>query len=159
LTRAAARRAVAAAVLLAAALAPARAGAIFASPIHGACFATREGCRIHLEPFTIQVAPGQRLESFQIYAGGNPAWDFRTDVSNPPLGPYAPTLPKLGFAARCEQSYVVNLVGRDSGDASSLNLGQTAPLTCPVPEPSAAAAGLAASAALAALRGRRRARR
>lgn len=146
----------AAALLAAALLAPAQAGAASASPIQASCFAASRDCRIHVDPFTIAVAPGQRLQSFQLQVGGLPVYDYRTDASNPPAGPYAPTLPKPGFAARCEQTYVVKLVGRDSGDPSPLELGQTAPVTCPAPEPAPGAAALAAAGTLAVLKGSRR---
>lgn len=151
------RACAAAAVIGGIALAPGRADAIFASPIEAGCFATRSGCSIHVDPFTIMVAPGKQLESFELRVGGVTVYDFRTDVSNPPVGPYSPTLPAPGFAARCEQSYVVNLLGADSGDAGILNLGQTAAVDCPVqvPEPDAGFAAIVASLGIAAARARR----
>jgi hypothetical protein len=154
---AAVRACAAAAALAAVAFAPGRAEAIFASPIQAGCFATRGGCRIHVDPFTIMVAPGRQLESFEIRVGGVAVYEFRTDVSNPPVGPYAPTLPEPGFAARCERSYVVNLLGRDSGDAETLNLGQTTAVDCPVqvPEPDPGLAAIVAAAGIAAVRARR----
>ncbi len=42
---------------------------IFASPIHGGCYiAGPSDCRIHVEPFTINIASGTKLASFKLVA-------------------------------------------------------------------------------------------
>lgn len=105
----------------------------FASPINAACVqVTASVCKLHVDPFTLQIAPGQSLTAFQLRANGSPLYDFRTDVSNPPTSSYAPSLVRRDFAAHCGQTYTVNLLARDSGDSSFLNVGQAENITCPV---------------------------
>jgi hypothetical protein len=104
---------------------------VFASPINAACvLVTPNLCRLHVDPFTIQVATGQHLVAFQLQANNHLLYDFRTDVSNPP-GTYSPSGVKLDFAASCGQTYTVNLLARDSGDTSFLNAGLAQGIACP----------------------------
>ena len=63
---------------------------VFASPVHAGCYlAKNDRCKIHIEPFTIDIASGKKLVKFQLVAirGGTGAqtviYDFRPDVSNP----------------------------------------------------------------------------
>jgi hypothetical protein len=110
----------------------------FASPINGGCYiAAPEQCRLHVDPFTINIneAGGARLIQFTLYANGSPIYDFRTDVSNPPSVDYAPSLVALDFAATCGESYVINMVAQDTTDANPLNYGQTATFMCPAGVP------------------------
>jgi hypothetical protein len=114
---------------------------IFASPVHAGCYlARRDRCKIHVEPFTINLAPGQKLVKFQLIAiqGGTgkqtPIYDFRPDVSNPVPASgssYTPSLVAKDFAATCGNSYTVSLTGQDTSSASVFNLGATAQFTCP----------------------------
>lgn len=107
---------------------------VFSSPINGGCYIVAPNvCRIHIDPFTINIntSAGAKLVKFTMYANGNPMYDFRTDVSNPPFTNYSPSLVTQDFAAQCGVSYIVNIVGQDSGDANPLNMGQTAEFTCP----------------------------
>jgi hypothetical protein len=107
--------------------------AVFSSPINAACVkVTATVCKLHVDPFTIQIAPGNRLSAFQLRANNSLLYDFRTDVSNPPIGSYSPSLVKLDFAAACGATYTVNLLARDSGDANFLNAGQVEGIVCPV---------------------------
>ena len=130
------------------------------SPFAAACFAARRGCRVTVDPFTLQVSIGQRLASFQIGLGTSTVYDFHTDQSNPPSGSYTPTIPRLGFAARCNTSFAARLSAQGSGDVAPVILAETTPIVCPVPEPGALAQGAGAVLALAAGRaGRRLARR
>lgn len=106
----------------------------FASPINGGCYiASNNNCRIHIDPFTINIndGAGARLEQFTLYANGKPIYDFRTDVSNPPGVDYSPSPVMLDFAARCGETYEVNMIAKDTTDANPLNYGQTAKFTCP----------------------------
>jgi hypothetical protein len=121
------------AAALAAAGAPRDASAVYASPIHGGCYIARANdCRVHVDPVTIHLVSGQRLEAAQIRVNGAVVYDFRTDVANPPSGSsYQITIPGQDFGVRCGQTYTVNILGRDSGDANFLNMGQTEPFTCP----------------------------
>lgn len=110
----------------------------FASPINGGCYiAAPDVCKIHIDPFTININDGQgaRLEKFTLYANGMPIYDFRTDVSNPPGVDYSPSLVMEDFAAECGTTYVVNMIAKDSTDANPLNYGQTTEFTCPAEVP------------------------
>lgn len=106
----------------------------FASPINGGCYiAAENSCKIHIDPFVINIndGAGAKLEQFTLYANGQPIYDFRTDVSNPPTADYSPSLVALDFAARCGITYTVNMVAKDTTDANPLNYGQTQPFACP----------------------------
>jgi hypothetical protein len=114
---------------------------IFASPIQAGCYiAAPNDCRIHADPFTIDIASGQKLVFFQLVAiqigSGQQTviYDFRTDQSNPApfIGStYSPSLVAQDFAASCGKSYQLSLQGRDSGDTNAFNLGLTNTFTCP----------------------------
>lgn len=108
---------------------------VFASPINGGCYiAAPNDCRIHIDPFAINIATGKRLVSFRLQSNGATIYDFTTDVSNPPPTSgttYSPSLVMQDFAAVCGRTYQVNILGKDSGDANFLNMGQTAQFTCP----------------------------
>ena len=114
---------------------------IFASPIQGGCYLVRaDRCKIHLDPFTINITAGQKLVYFQLVAirmGSGlqtVIYDFHTDQSNPAPSSgvtYTPSLVEKDFAAACSTSYQISLQGRDSGDSSALNLGSTNTIVCP----------------------------
>jgi hypothetical protein len=111
---------------------PAAAG--FASPINGGCYiAGPNDCRIHLDPYVINIndGGGAKLMFFELYADGKLIYSFRTDVSNPPGYDYYATMPAQDFAARCGETYYVNMIARDTTDANPLNYGQTQEFTCP----------------------------
>ncbi len=84
---------------------------IFASPIHGGCYvAGPSDCRIHVEPFTINIASGTKLALFKLVAiqmgtgVQTVIYDWRPDQSNPvpPIGTtYTPSLVAQDFAATC----------------------------------------------------------
>lgn len=119
---------------LAVLLEPRPAPAGFASPINGGCYiAGPNDCRIHIDPFVINIndGAGAKLISAQLFANGGLVYELRTDVSNPPGVDYAPTMPALDFGARCGETFFVNLVAQDTSDANPLNYGQTAEFTCP----------------------------
>ena len=110
----------------------------FSSPINGGCYiAAANTCRIHLDPFVINIddGAGARLQQFTLFANGKPIYDFRTDVSNPPGMDYSPSLVMNDFAATCGTAYVVNMVAKDTSDANPLNYGQTTEFTCPTAVP------------------------
>lgn len=110
----------------------------FASPINVGCYiAAPNQCRIHVDPFTINIndGAGARLQQFTLYANGSPIYDFRTDVSNPPGLDYSPSLVAQDFAATCGTTYIVNMVAKDTTDANPLNYGQTTAFTCPTTVP------------------------
>jgi hypothetical protein len=114
---------------------------IFASPVQGGCYiAAPSDCRIHLDPFTINIATGEKLVLLKLVAikQGTGAqtviYDFRPDQSNPapPSGnTYTPSLVAQDFAATCGASYKISLQGQDTGDTNIFNLGLTGFFTCP----------------------------
>lgn len=109
---------------------------VFASPIHGGCYITATNqCKIHVEPFTIQVNSGASLKFFQVLANGKLLYDFKPDASNPPIGDFTPSQVALDFAAACGQTYKLTLVGRDSVDTNPYTLGQTDQFICPTTIP------------------------
>jgi hypothetical protein len=118
---------------------------IYASPIHGGCYiAGPSDCRLHVDPFTINVVAGQKLAQFRLVAtqGGTGTQtvihDFRPDQSNPvPLSgtTYTPSLVAQDYACTCGRSYTISLQGRDTGDPSVYNLGLTGQFTCPTAVP------------------------
>ena len=113
---------------------------IYASPIHAGCYiAGPSDCRIHVEPFTIDIASGQKLSFFQLVAIQLPTgkqtviYDWRPDQSNPVPGigsTYSPSSVAQDFAATCGKSYEISLQGKDSGDTGAFNLGLTGQFTC-----------------------------
>lgn len=118
---------------------------IFASPIQAGCYiAGPSDCRIHVEPFNINIAAGKKMVQFSLVAfqagtGKNTViYDWRPDTSNPPPASgtiYSPSLVTQDFAASCGSSYSVNLQGKDSGDTSIYNLGSTGQFLCPAAMP------------------------
>ena len=114
---------------------------IYASPVQAGCYiAAPNDCRIHVEPFTIYLASGEKLVLFKLIAikQGTGAqtmiYDFRPDQSNPapPSGStYTPSLVAQDYAATCGAAYEISLQGRDTGDSNIYNLGLTSYFTCP----------------------------
>jgi hypothetical protein len=113
---------------------------IFASPIHGGCYiAGPSDCRIHLEPFTINIAASTKLAVFKLVAiqmGTNAQtviYDWRPDQSNPApaIGTtYTPSPVAQDFAATCGKTYEISLQGKDTGDTGLFSLGLTGQFTC-----------------------------
>jgi len=124
---------------------PPRGPMIFASPIHGGCYIAAPGqCKIHVEPFTIDITLGKKIVYFQLITiqGGTGTqrviYDWRPDVSNPlPFSgtTVTPSLVTQDFAATCGSSYMLDLQGQDSGDTGPFNLGLTGQFTCPSTAP------------------------
>lgn len=114
---------------------------IFASPVQAGCYQVKPSqCKIHVEPFTINLAPGTKLVYFQLLATRvrtgvmSVIYDFRPDQSNPvPFSgnTYTPSLVAKDFAAVCGETYYVSLQGQDTGDPNPLNLGVTGQFSCP----------------------------
>ena len=128
------------ALLAAVAVAVPTARAIYASPVQAGCYiAAPNDCRIRVDPFVVNLAPGQRLVSVSLLAnrmgsGTSVVYDWRPDLSNPaPLSgsTYSPAIPSQDLAAACGQSYRLYLEGQDTGDPNPYNLGATATFTCP----------------------------
>jgi hypothetical protein len=118
---------------------------IYASPVHAGCYiAAPSDCRIHVEPFTINIQSGSKLIYFQLVAwriGAGTSqviYDFRPDLSNPL--PYSgtvvtPSLVAQDYAAQCGATYSISLQGQDTLDQSAYNLGSTGQFTCPTNVP------------------------
>jgi hypothetical protein len=114
---------------------------IFASPVHAGCYLARaDRCKIHVEPFTINIASGKKLALFRLVAIRSSTglqtiiYDWRPDQSNPAPSSgttYTPSLVAKDFAATCGESYRISLQGRDTGDTNVFNLGLTDQFTCP----------------------------
>jgi hypothetical protein len=114
---------------------------IYASPIQAGCYLAKlDRCKIHVEPFTINLVPGTKLVNFKLVAirvGPGTQYllyDFRPDASNPvPFSgsTFTPSPVAKDFGATCGQTYIVSLQGQDTGDLSVFNLGTTDPFTCP----------------------------
>jgi hypothetical protein len=103
------------------------------NPVQAGCYlATPSVCRLHVAPFTIAVDAGERLAAFQIQANGSVLYDFKTDMANPPLGDYVPSLVRKDFAARCSQTYAVTVLAQDTGDQALQAIGSPDAVTCPV---------------------------
>jgi hypothetical protein len=120
---------------------PAAAPEIFASPVHAGCYLARaDRCKIHVEPFTINITSGEKLALFRLVAiRGSTGlqtiiYDWRPDQSNPAPSTgttYTPSLVAKDFAATCGEAYEISLQGRDTGDTNVFNLGLTDQFTCP----------------------------
>lgn len=114
---------------------------IYASPVQAGCYiAGPSDCRIHVDPFTINIASGYKMAQFSLVAiqfpGGTQTkiYDWRPDQSNPapPTGnTYNPSLVAQDFAASCGKSYEISLQGQDTSNPSVYNLGLTSQFTCP----------------------------
>ena len=118
---------------------------IYASPIQAGCYiAAANDCRLHVDPFTINIATSSKLVLFKLVAIEMPGgaqtmiYDFRTDQSNPAPSTgtlYTPSLVAQDFAASCGHSYEISLQGQDSSNPSIFNLGLTSVFTCPSVSP------------------------
>lgn len=114
---------------------------IYASPIQGGCYiADANECRLHVDPFTINLTTGAKLVFFQLITIESGTgiqrviYDFRPDISNPvpPSGnTYTPSLVSQDFAATCGHQYEINLQGQDTSDPQTYSLGLTHIITCP----------------------------
>ncbi len=115
---------------------------IFASPVHAGCYLAKpDRCKIHVEPFTINIASGKKLTLFRLVAIRPSAgtqtviYDWRPDLSNPAPASgttYTPSRVAKDFAARCGETYEISLQGQDTGDTNVFNLGLTDQFTCPI---------------------------
>jgi hypothetical protein len=131
-----------ASIAAASAAAPPVAPDIFASPVHAGCYLARaDRCKIHVEPFTINIASGKKLALFRLVAlrmgtgTQTVIYDWRPDQSNPAPSAgttYTPSRVAKDFAARCGETYEISLQGQDTGDTGVFNLGLTNQFTCPI---------------------------
>jgi len=118
---------------------------IYASPIQGGCYiADVNECRLHVDPFTINLTTGAKLVFFKLMTIESGTglqtviYDFRTDQSNPvpPSGTtYTPSLVSQDFAATCGHKYEISLQGQDTSNPATYNLRLTREFTCPSSAP------------------------
>lgn len=114
---------------------------IYASPVQAGCYLARHDlCKIHVDPFTLNLTSGEKLVYFQLLTTQigtgiqRVIYDFRPDQSNPvPFSgnTYTPSPVAKDYAATCGQIYTLSLQGQDTGDLNPLNLGSTGQFTCP----------------------------
>lgn len=110
------------------------AAAAFTGPVNGGCYAQQVSlCKIHVDLWQpIQISSGQQLVGLQLRANDLPIYDFRTDVSNPPMGSYRPSLVAKDFAVTCGESYTLTLFAEETGGGGMAPLGSTNQFTCPL---------------------------
>lgn len=110
---------------------------VFQSGVSGGCYiAAPDSCKIHVDPFTINVDDGNNedLVEFQLRANGAIIYQFKTDQNADyrPAGDYTPAIVAQDFAATCGETYEVELLARDEGDGEIIYVvGSTAEFTCP----------------------------
>jgi hypothetical protein len=114
---------------------------IYASPIQAGCYLARhDQCKIHVDPYTINLTSGKKLVYFQLITTQvgtgiqRVVYDFHPDASNPvPFSgdTYTPSQVAKDFAATCGEIYTLSLQGQDTGDTNPYNLGITGQFTCP----------------------------
>ena len=115
---------------------------IFVTPLHAGCYLAKAHlCKIHVEPYTLNVTAGTKLVQFQLNAIRSrdaaqiTIYDWRPDTGNPvPFSgtAYSPSAVAKDFAATCSEAYSVRLQGMDSGTPSLSVLGTSGLFTCPV---------------------------
>lgn len=114
---------------------------VFQSGVSGGCYiAAPNSCKIHVDPFTINVDEGnnEKLVEVQLRANGFVVYQFKTDQNSDyrPVGDYTPSLVAQDFAATCGETYELELLARDEGDGEILYVvGTSAEFTCPLAAP------------------------
>jgi len=113
---------------------------VFQSGISGGCYiAELNVCKIHVDPFSINVdeGGGHKLVEFQLRANDSIIYQFKTDENSTyrPEGDYLPTLVTQDFAASCGETYEVKLLAKDDGDTVLNVAATTGQFTCPLSVP------------------------
>jgi hypothetical protein len=109
---------------------------VFAGGVNAGCYiAAPNVCKIHVDPFSINVDEGGgfKLVEFQLLANGSIIYHFKTDNDTlyRPIGDYTPSLVTLDFSATCGETYGIKLLARDEGDAVLKDAANTEEFTCP----------------------------
>ena len=105
---------------------------VLTGSLQGGCYLiTPTACKISVQPFAIEISPGQTLLSFRLFANGDVIYDFAASTSNAPSGHFTPSTVALDFAAHCGQTYTLELHALDTGDLDEVTIGETAPIICP----------------------------
>jgi hypothetical protein len=105
---------------------------VLAGSLEGGCYLeTPTVCKIHVDPFTIDIAPGESLLGFQITANGQTLYDFGASINFSPVISYTPSSVALDFAASCGETYTLELHALDTSDLDFVTIGGTQPILCP----------------------------
>jgi hypothetical protein len=105
---------------------------VLVGSLEGGCYlVTATSCKLSVEPFSIRIAPGEELLSFNLTANDQTLYDFGASTADPLIGDYVPSSVALDFAARCGQTYIVELHALDTGDLDFVTIGQTQQVPCP----------------------------
>jgi len=105
---------------------------VYAGTLNASCYrAAPTVCKLEVAPYQVATLFGIRLEALQLQANGHAIWDFRTDVSNPPAGLYAPSPVALDFGAVCGRIYEVRLLADDTSQDDLTLVAQTGMVVCP----------------------------
>lgn len=105
---------------------------VLLGPLEGGCYLeTPINCKMFVEPFTIEISPGESLVAFQLIANEQTVYTYSTTQNYRPFGSYTPGLVAQDFAAACGNSYTLTLKALDTGDLDFVTIGQTEPFTCP----------------------------
>jgi hypothetical protein len=108
---------------------------VVAGGLQGGCYqVTPSRCALHVDPFTIHVdGLNARLVEFKLQANGVTVYHLATSSTDgyKPLGDYSPSQVGGDFAVTCGHPYALNLLARDTDDASLLNTTLTGNVECP----------------------------
>ena len=105
---------------------------VLVGSLEGGCYLeTPIKCKMFVEPFTIEISPGESLVAFQLVANGQPVYAYSTTQNYRPFGSYTPGLVAQDFAAACGHTYILTLKALDTGDLDFVTIGQTDSFTCP----------------------------
>jgi len=105
---------------------------VLVGSLEGGCYLeTPIKCKMFVEPFAIEISPGEGLVAFQLAANGQPVYMYSTAQNYRPSGSFTPGLVAQDFAAACGHAYTLTLKARDTGDLDFVAIGQTESFTCP----------------------------
>jgi hypothetical protein len=111
----------------------------FSGPVQGGCYLRSEtACAIHVTGWQpVTVDQGLAIDAVRLGArrAGEMTfrnlYDFRTDVSNPPLTTYQLSPVRRDFAAACSASYELRVMARPRATTTFTEVGRTNVFTCP----------------------------
>ncbi len=105
---------------------------VLVGSLQGGCYLeTPTVCKLSVEPFALNIAPGEELLAFQLSSNGQIVYDYTTSTFYRPTGSYIPSSVALDFAAHCGQTYALKLQALDTGDLDFVTVGQTESFKCP----------------------------
>ncbi len=115
--------------------------AVFAQVLEGGCYIEQHRvCKLHVEPFTINVNEtiDERVRQFQLRLNGVVVYEMSTDdvYSRRPAGDFSPTLGTQDIAIECNTMYSLDIIVHSStpgADNSPVLAGRAEPFSCPHP--------------------------